>query len=241
MNVDAYNLIIDQLQPLFKHADLKAVDTEDGSYFINSDRAIKITFNEASKVFELSQCGVSDEKPDEGWQVLTSYLFLDDYTIKDAKSVANEFEDTLRDSMGIKPASDGVNTSAIPTPDKSLNVRNVETLTAKFLQIFPQYKDEYAKYVAESGQFLYASFYTEIASPLLLNLLKANDKKRLVKYFEMLNEHYCQGDNDVRSVVSVIILGETLKGEPEALETAKAYIEEYKYLKTCLQFSLSIL
>ena len=65
-------------------------------------------------------------------------------------------------------------------------------------------------------------------------------KKRLEKYFDTLNHHYCQGDKEVRSLVSSLIMVETIGNDNDILEIANAYMQDYKYLLNATDFSLKL-
>ena len=74
----------------------------------------------------------------------------------------------------------------------------------------------------------------------LISLLRANDKKRLQKYFDMLDEAYRLGDREVRAVVSTCILATALKDEKELTESALGYLKDNNYLALALKNSLAL-
>jgi len=237
MNIDAYNHIIDTIEPLLKQKNY-SFDDEKGC-FKNDTTAYRVAFIEDKNLFELQKCDLDDEKNiGEDWSTLSSWLFMPDYTVKDAKSIANDFADTLQNNFGLKPK---VNANRTALPEKaSKDECSVSTLTARFLTIFPQFKDEYPKYVTSTGVFLYVKFYSEIGAPHLKELLANKDRKRLEKYFDTLNHHYCEGDKEVRALVSSVIMVEAIGNDTNLLEIAKAYMEDYKYLLTATDFSLNL-
>ena len=237
MNIEAYNHIIDTIEPILNQKSF-SFDDELG-YFKNDSTAYRVAFIEEKNLFELQRCELDEEKKaGDEWNTLSSWLFLPEYTLKDAKSIANDFTDTLQNNFGLKTKVN-VNRSALPEKG-SKDECSITTLTARFLTIFPQFKEEYQKYVTDKGIFLYVKFYSEIGAPHLKELLANKDKKRLEKYFDTLNHHYCQGDKEVRALVSSVIIVEAIGKDDDLLEIAKAYMEDYKYLQTATDFSLNL-
>ena len=239
MNVEAYNLIIDTISKLLEAKQYKAVDTEQGSYFTDGTAAVRVRYDADHELFYLEQTVMEGEVPAESWKVLSSWLFGKDAPIRDAKSIANDFEDTLREFLGVKPATAKATTAAnLPTRETPGDDPTPAVLAGRFLTIFPQFKDEYQNYVTEKGSFLYVHFFEEIAVPHLGALLDADDKKRLEKFFDMMNHIYCNGDKEARSVVSAVLLHGALKGHPARMETANKYMTELPHLQTAAMFAV---
>ncbi len=237
MNIDAYNHIIDTIEPILKEKNFSFND--EAGYFCDDASAIRVAFIEDKNLFELQKCDLDENKiANNDWNTLSSWLFLPEYNVKDAKSIANDFSDTLKNTFGLK-SQVVANRNALPEK-ASKDECSISTLTARFLTIFPQFKEEYPKYVTSTGVFLHVKFYSEIGAPHLKELLKNKDRKRLEKYFDTLNHHYCQGDKDVRALVSSVIIVEAIGNDQELLEIAKAYMENYNYLLTATDFSLNI-
>ncbi len=237
MNIEAYNHIIDTIKPLLNQKNFSFND--EIGYFSDDTTAYRVAFIEEKNLFELQRCELDEEKKaNDEWNTLSSWLFLPQYTLQDAKSIANDFTDTLQSNLGLKTK---VNVNRNTLPEKSNKDEcSVNTLTARFLTIFPQYKEQYQNYVTDKGVFLYVKFYSEIGAPHLKELLANKDKKRLEKYFDTLNHHYCQGDKEVRALVSSVIIVEAIGNDQGLLEIAKAYMEDYKYLQTATDFSLNL-
>ena len=239
MNIEAYNLIIDKIEPLLDSRNFNTVDLENGSYFENGDVAIRVIYKEKEKLFCLEKGEVSEGKAPSDWIGINEWLFEDGAKSSYASSIGADFEDTLRETLGIKPSVQR-QASVIPTRAKKNDQPTVTSLTGNFLTVFPQYKDEYPKFVAQNGSFLYVEFYETVGAPLLRKLLKENDKKRLQKYFDMLDEAYRLGDKEVRAVISTCILATALKGEKELTESALGYLKDKNYLAISLKNSLAI-
>lgn len=239
MNIDAYNQIIETIDPILTQKNFKYVQQGETGYYKDDVSAIRVVFVENNNVFELQKCDLDDNNnPSESYTTLSSWLFLPEYTVKDAKSIANDFSDTLKENFGLKTQV-AVNRAALPEKT-SKDEHSINTFTARFLTIFPQFKDKYTEYVTTNGTFLYVKFYSEIGAVHLKELLRNNDKKRLEKYFDALNIHYCLGDKDVRALISSVIIVEALGKDETVIELARAYMADYKYLLTATENSLAL-
>ncbi len=242
MNIEAYNLIIETISKLLDAKDFKAVDLADGSYFTNGTVAVKVCYDDARELFTLEHSVMEGETPSTDWKTLSSWLFAANAPVKDAKSIANDFEDSLREFLGVKPATAKTSTAAgvLPTKGNSGDEPTPSVLAGRFLTVFPQFKDEYNKYVTETGTFLYVLFFEEIAAPHLGALLDADDKKRLEKFFDMMNFVYCNGNKEARAVVSASILAKALRNNPSRMETAMKYLENLPFLKITAEYAVKV-
>ena len=241
MNTEAYNLIIDTISHILEAKKFHPVDLENGSYFTDGTVAVRVRYNQDNEQFYLEQTTMDGETPAAEWKVLSSWLFGKDEQVKQAKSIANDFEDTLREFLGVKPATAKTTTAAnLPQKANPGDEPTPATLAGRFLTVFPQFKEQYQSYVTEGGTFLYVLFFEEIAVPHFGVLLDANDKKRLEKFFDMLNHTYCNGDKDARSVVTAVILAGALRGQPQRMATANQYMEEMPFLKIAADFAVKV-
>ncbi len=242
MNAEAYNLIIETISKLLDAKDFKAVDLEDGSYFTNGTVAVKVCYADDRELFTLEHTAMDGDAPSTDWKTLSSWLFASNAPLKDAQSIANDFEDSLREFLGVKPATAKTSTAATALPSKG-NAGDEPTpsvLAGRFLTVFPQFKDAYSNYVTENGTFLYVHFFEEIAAPHLGDLLDADDKKRLEKFFDMLNFVYCNGNKEVRAVASAVILANALRNQPARMETAMKYLESLPHLKNAAVYAVKV-
>ncbi len=241
MHIEAYNLIIDTISQILEAKKYHAVDTETGSYFTDDTAAVRVRYDQERTLFYLEQTTMEDGAPASEWKTLSSWLFDKDSNMKDAKSIGNDFEDTLREFLGVKPATAKTTTAAnLPQKANPGDEPTPASLANRFLTVFPQFKDRYQDYVTEGGTFLYVLFFEEVAVPHAADLLDKDDKKRLEKLFDMLNHTYCNGNKDARSVVSAVILSGTLRGQPERMTTAKKYMETMPHLKIAAEHAVKV-
>ena len=144
--------------------------------FENDTKSIKISYNEAKSVYELSAADIADGNTGE-YAVISAYLFDDNATAKDAEAVAIDFVDTLRRNLGIKVARKVTGEAALPTADSSKVT--VQTLTAKLLATYPELKEVYKSETAEKGKFLYLDFSAKYFIPAIRTARQRKMSKNL--------------------------------------------------------------
>ena len=202
MDNKCYEAVLAEMKPLLDGQKFEA----DGKIFKNDTKAVQVCYDEASKMFVLQAADVTDGEMGE-FYVLSSWLFEEDQTAKDAAAVGVDFADTLRENLGLKKSTKKVTDNiALPTAEKGDAV-TVTTLTQKLLAIFPEYKEEYKANVAKYGKFLHQNFFMTKFVPSIKVMLanKAANKKAIKKLFDMFEELYVEGDSAcVDQIVAII-------------------------------------
>lgn len=224
-----YDKLIELLQPFFSEVGLKAA--EDG-IFLKDGFAAKIDYIEESSVLELKGA-----KPEEGAQLefitLSQYLFDDTHTERDLKSVAIDFEETLRTELGVKKAIKSTQKVAMPTKAAAGETPTIEAFTKVFLDICPQYRDAYKEMMTNVGSFLYVDFYKKYGVERMLELAKGakDTEKALGKFLNFLNKYYVEGDKSVVATITTVIFGGSFWNEVELYKTVvEPKLTEYTYL-----------
>lgn len=234
MNTSAYQIILGEISPLLTEKGYAAQPEGELTRFVGENKAVLVVFDEEKKLFELRSCGVAEGEPDGEWQTLSSWLFADDATEKDARSIGRDFSDSLLEELGIKPT---VNKSKIAMPSKSAggDTPTPEALVQRFLALAPQYKVAYREHVAANDTCYYVEFLEATATPHMRKLLEENNKKQLEKMIDMLNEIYCSGTKEATALVSVVFLGESIGSSEELRDVALSYMGEYRYLEIAVR------
>jgi hypothetical protein len=228
MNQNAYNIIMDALTPVFKENEFKPA--KGGDVWQDGKKAFRVTFSEENKLFAFESAELDGAEEAE-FSEISSWLFDDSHTEKDAKAIGEDFADSLKEKLGVKKQHTRSAEVALPSKRASGDDPDISSFTAQFLALFPQFKDEYKNSVAKYGEFLYDDFYTQTAVPLLRTLLGEKNKKQLVKLFEFLNTMYAGGDADVCSLVTYTIIGKAIRDDVRLWTEAAYYMEDAKYLK----------
>ncbi len=241
MITKAYDKIIKAITPIMEEKGFTE-DTENKSFIVNNDRVIKVEYNEDAKTYELKSCGYADEKADENWVVLSSWLFDDNSDDKDIASICNDFEYTLKEKLSVsQPKARFVEKGgkAVASSD------DVESFTQKFLTLYPQYKDNYAWMMDKYGVFLPEEFFSTYGREKLLELMNLGEKKPIEKFAKFLSDFYEESNPEVRSIVTSTILTGLIgyEGNEKSFETlfggmseilsdnAKATLKLYKNRK----------
>lgn len=228
-----YDLIVAGLSEFFEQNGFKSVEDR----FENDTKSIKISYNEAKSVYELSAADIADGNTGE-YAVISAYLFDDNATAKDAEAVAIDFVDTLRRNLGIKVARKVTGEAALPTADSSKVT--VQTLTAKLLATYPELKEVYKSETAEKGKFLYLDFSAKYFIPAIRKTLDEKAKKNVKKLMDMLSEVFTSGDRASTNLV-VMMLTAAIGTSAERFETAAARLEDCPHLVTAVNNEIAIL
>ena len=94
----------------------------------------------------------------------------------------------------------------------------------KYVEIFPEYKIQLEEHLDTYGKLLGHVFFGDLINSHLVELLRSEENRsRIEKIFEFINDMYANGEEDVRNVVEVTIL-EYLGDEPIILKKAFRYL-----------------
>ena len=228
---NALDIIIEQLSPLISSQKFTRQDSDD-CVFVNSKYAFRITYDADKKIYSLDKADLKDSEDAEFYN-LSTYLFDDSSTERDAKSVGNDFLDSLNNALGIvRSVAMNKRDVKLPTKSKTDATPGVDGFCGRFLTLFPAYKDQYKDDVALYGGFMADDFFRKNSAPLLHDLVKNGETKQLNKMIYMLDQYYCDGDYDVQGSITYSIIGEAFRGEPELFDKfIAAFPEDTKYVK----------
>lgn len=169
---------------------------------------------------------VSDEDYSRGAVTGLDPDYCDD---RDIKYVINEFTETLLKYFSKKAVRAGK--SNLPKPVSKTAAKNglvaydPNTLGSRFTTIFPDLREEYRQNVERYGTFLPEEFFLQYGNRAILDTLQKNDKTKMKKLFNLLNEIYEDGTNETQSLIAVTLLG-GLGNDPTLLANAGEYMSE---------------
>lgn len=181
-----------------------------------------------NKIFLLAAPVEADSTDDAQYSRISTNLFiLDEYDSRDVKSAINELSETLSDNFGKKDVfakssqkKPGVVSRAAAKGGASYDSN---TLAVKLLGAYPELKEAYNDNIRSYGDFLSEDFFIHHATPVILKTIEENDAQRMKKLFNILNEIYDSGSNDVQNTIAVTILG-AVKNEPTKLTNMIPYL-----------------
>ena len=171
-----------------------------------------------------------DEAPDDDMKRASlSLLDLETFNDKDLKYIYEEYIETFEKLFSQKNAGAG---KKIPTPVSRTQAKSgalaydANTLGSRFTTIYPELRDEYKNNLELYGEFLAEDFFVNHGNKYVIETIKENDKIKMRKLFNLLNDIYEDGTNDTQSLVAVTILGSSLAENPELIDVAKEHFSD---------------
>ena len=210
---NALELILKNLSPALAEAGFQAEkQPEPGTVMFRGEAgAVRVIFEEGDRV-ALEFCEAQDI---EFSRLSCSLLELDRATESDCKYIGSDFAEEVEKkfrkrskglvAQGKKPPK-SVSKSAIKSGDAyydALAFGNSFTANSMYPELRADYKDNYEKY----GEFLAEEFFRSVGNEAVLDTIRQGDKVQMRRLFNLLNDVYENGVNEVQSLVTVTILG----------------------------------
>ncbi len=146
---------------------------------------------------------------------------------REIKYIVNDFCDGINDVYGKK----GKQSKKLPQPVSKAAAKSgtvyfdLVTLGSRFVQVYPELKEIYKENIEKYGEFLADDFFLNYGNAKLRETIKANDPVQMRKLFNMLNNVYNDGTNQVQSVIVVTMLG-SLYDDDTLLANCVDYMED---------------
>ncbi len=237
MDKKYYNVVIEEMKPLLDGQKF----VSDGDIFKNDIKAVKVCYEEETKMFAILVADITDGEVGE-FTKLTSWLFEEDQTERDAAAVGVDFADTLRAHLGLKKTvKNTAGQIALPTTEKGDAV-TISTLIQKLLAVFPEFKDAYKESVAKYGKFLSVEFFTTNFAAGIKDMLgdpKAN-KKAIKKLFDMLEDIYVEGDGEAVDMTVALVCA-SIYGNEEYIKIFKEQMAENQHFISSVEELLGLM
>lgn len=191
--------------------------------------AVRIEYKE-NRILLLCTDINAAEASDEDYKQASLSLFdpslIDD---KDIRYIGNEFSDTIRQKYGKKERNAAK--TKLPTPVSKSAAKSgalaydPNTLASRFTTMYPELREMYRANIEKYGEFLAEDFFVRYGTPAAMQTIRQNDKQRMKKLFNLLNDIYEDGTNETQSLIAVTILG-TMHTDAQLVENAKEYMSE---------------
>ncbi len=158
-----------------------------------------------------------------------SLLSAEEANEKDVKYIVNEFSETLSEFFSEK--SNKPVKSKLPQPVSKAAAKSgsvtydPNTLANRFTAIYPELREEYKANCEKYGQFLPEDFFINHGNKVVLETIRENNPVKMKKLFNLLNDIYENGSNEVQDVIAVTILG-SLDNDQEMLAACIDYMNE---------------
>lgn len=209
----------------------KSSETENSLTFSGEKGIYRVTHDGENNILAF-ECAYEDNGEETQFNTVSRSLFnLDDVTERDAKYSANEVKDEIEHLFNARKKVD-LEKVKMPKAVSRTKAKNgsvsydVDSLANRFGALYPEYKDEIKKNIAQYGEFLPETFFTECGNEKVLGIIRNGSAAEQKKLFKMLGEIFEDGTNEVQDIIAVTILGE-MKNDPALMEVADKYMTEY--------------
>ncbi len=174
--------------------------------------SLRILYSE-NKIMLLAGDKDAKSEDDSDYSPVASFLFIpDEYDVKDLKSVTNELQENISDAYSPKQiAKRQQNVKAQATVTRSqvksgALLYDPATLAIRLASLYPSIKDEYKLHMEKYDEFLCEDFFVNVVNPLVYETIRENNPQKMKKLFNILNEIYEDGSNEVQDVIIVTML-----------------------------------
>lgn len=172
--------------------------------YLGEDAAYSVLYERKAGLFHLRTCGVADGKPDDQWKKLSTWAFdPESDSAAYASSIAEDFAETLG----------GSDRKALVRQQKKKKKKDEDAATdPQFLfnrlaGIFPELRAELAQEKGTYEAVRNVTFTREHVVGRVEQLAKAHpDSEPFKKLCNVLNDMYKNGDMDVRSIITIVLL-----------------------------------
>lgn len=144
-------------------------------------------------------------------QLLVSLFEPETANSKDAKYIAAEFSQAVQEQFG---SNEKKQNAKLPSPVSKAAARSgaesydANTLANRISVMFPELREAYKQNVAQYGEFLPEDFFIHHGNAPILQTIRENNAQKMRKLFNLLNEIYDDGTNEIQSIIAVTIMGE---------------------------------
>lgn len=229
---EAYRLIEKGLENSVKELGFSKIKSADSTFAYKSDKGLfRVSHDGETNILSL-ECAYEDNGEETNFETISKTLFeLDVVNEKDCRSCANEISDELTSLFASRKKMD-LEKIKMPKAVSRSKAKNgvisydTDSLANRFGALYPEYKDAVKQNISDYGEFLPETFFKEIGTPKIIDVIKNGTEAEQKKLFKMLSEIYEDGTNEVQDVIGVTILGE-MKNDPKMMAVADKYMTDY--------------
>lgn len=228
---EVFRIIEKQLEKTNTELNFKKDNETENSITFSGDKGIYRVVYDGSIGIMSFECAYENSENAEFNTISRSLFDTQAYDERDAKSLSNEIDDEIKSLFNARKK---VNLDKVKMPKAVSRTKakngvisyDADSLANRFGTMFPETKDAIKENIALYGEFLPETFFTEIGSKKVIDIIAKGSETECKKLFKMLNEVYEDGTNEVQDIIGVTILGE-MKNDPKLMETADKYMSEY--------------
>ena len=192
---EAFDLIVEKTaEALKKQGFEQSKDFEDdlgpAVLFVNKDAAYSIVFKTNDNMFELRSTNMTDDGPNSSWKSVSNWIFDPEQdTLREAEAIATDFIETVEGPSRLEEIRKAQR-QAFKDDD---NNPGPLFFFKRLVNIFPDLKEQINEERTSYVGFRSVTFAKE-------------ESAAFKKMCELLNEFYKNGDLDVRSIITMVIL-----------------------------------
>lgn len=208
----------------------KADENESSLTFSGEKGAYRIVYDTSEKIIAFD-CTYDNGKDAQFNTISRSLFDTDSYNERDVKSLSNEIDDEISSMFNAKKKVD-IEKVKMPKAVSRTKAKNgvinydKDSLANRFGTLYPDMKEAVKANVVQYGEFLPETFFIEIGTARVIEVIKNGSDAECKKLFKMLNEVYEDGTNEVQDIIGVTILGE-MKNDSALMATADKYMSDY--------------
>ncbi|MBR2715631.1 MAG: hypothetical protein IKB73_05440 [Ruminococcus sp.] len=177
----------------------------------------------------MRSCTMTDDGPDNEWKTIATWMFdpATD-TEKEAASIGNDFAEALNSTTNVKRVKKTIKKkSKESAADAMALYRRIAVLTPDLRYDMKEEEENYEK-------FRVVTFAREHVVSRVDEIIRRGVKKDITKFVSIIEELYKDGDPDVRSIITIVLLSniddknrETLSSylSPELLTASKCALK----------------
>lgn len=230
--IEAYKIIEKYLTDMNNELGFSKLKKEEKNLAFKGNKGLyRLSYDNETQILSL-ECAYDDNGEDTKFETVSKSLFEAASADERAcRSAANEIADEVRTLFASRKKVD-IDKIKMPKGVSRGQAKNgivsydVDSLANRFGVMFPDLKEDVKRNIMEYGSFLPETFFAEIGTPRVLEVIKNGSSAEQKKLFKMLNEVYEDGTNEVQDIIGVSILGE-MKNDPKMMAVADEYMTEY--------------
>lgn len=229
--LDVFRIIEKQLEALNEELGFrKSAEDGTGITFSGEKGMYRVVYDQLNNIMAF-ECAYDNSDSAEFNTISRSLFDTRTYNERDAKSLANEINDEIS-SMFKSRKKVNLDKVKMPKAVSRTKAKNgvisydTDSLANRFGTLYPEMKDLIKQNIADYGEFLPETFFVEIGSSKVIDVIANGSETEQKKLFRMLNEVYEDGTNEVQDIIGVTILGE-MKNDPKLMAVADKYMSDY--------------
>lgn len=230
--IEAFKVIEKYLTDINKELGFSKMKTEEAMPAFKGNKGLyRLSYDDETEILSL-ECAYEDNGADTKFETISKSLFeVSQADERACRSAANEIADEIRSLFASRKKVD-IDKIKMPKGVSRGQAKNgivsydVDSLANRFGVLYPDLKEDIKRNIMEYGDFLPETFFAEIGTPRVLDVIRTGNKAEQKKLFKMLNEVYEDGTNEVQDIIGVSILGE-MKNDKQMMAVADEFMTEY--------------